>query len=90
MRINKMSSITEMYKSQSIAPVQKVKANQKDEVIFSPQALEIQNAHKAAKASPDVRAEKVAAIKEQIKSGTYTIDAKAVSEKIISRLDIKG
>lgn len=90
MRINKISSITEMYKSQSIAPVQKVKANQKDEVIFSPQALEIQNAYKAAKASPDVRAEKVAAIKEQIKSGTYTIDAKAVSEKIISRFDIKG
>lgn len=90
MRINNVNSITEIYKAQSVAPVKKNKPGQKDEVIFSPQALEIQNAYKAAKASPDIRAEKVAAIKEQIKSGTYTIDAKAVSEKMLSSFDIKG
>lgn len=90
MRINKVNSITEIYKAQSVAPVKKSKANQKDEVIFSKEALEIQNAYKAAKTAPDVRMEKVAAIKEQIKSGTYTIDAKAVSEKILSRFDVKG
>lgn len=90
MRIDKINSINQIYKAQMVAPAQKVKPAQKDQVTFSSEALEIQNAYKAAKASPDIRADKVAGIKEQIKSGTYNLKAKETSEAIVSKLDIRG
>lgn len=90
MRINKINSISEIYKAQSIAPVQKTKSSEKDQAIFSTKALEIQNAYKAAKASSDIRTDKVEMIKEQMKSGNYNVNAKELSGKIVSQLDIKG
>lgn len=90
MRIDKINNISDIYKAQSIAPVKQTKPSQKDQVIFSSKALEIQNAYKAAKASPEIRSDKVEALKEQIKSGNYSVNAKELSEKIASQLDIKG
>jgi negative regulator of flagellin synthesis FlgM len=34
-------------------------------------------------AEPDIREEKVAALKEQVDSGTYKVDAKAVADKLV-------
>lgn len=90
MRINKINSIAEIYKTQSMVSVQKSKPGQKDEVIFSAKALGIQNAYKAAKASSDVRVDKVEELKEQIKTGNYNVNAKELSGKIVSQLDIRG
>lgn len=90
MRIRKINSISEIYKAQSMMPIQKNKASEKDEAIFSTRALEIQNAYKVAKASPDLRTDKVESIKEQIKSGNYNVSSKEISEKIVSQLEVKG
>lgn len=90
MKIYRTNSIMDIYKSQSVAKTQKGNEMPKDQVTLSNEALEIQKAYQVAKSAPDTRTEKIEAIKAQIKSGTYNIDAKAISEKIISQLDIRG
>jgi len=37
-----------------------------------------------AAAQPDVRADKVAALKQQISSGTYQVDTRALAAKMLS------
>ena len=60
----------------------------KDEVKNSTTAAEIQQAYQLARQVADVRQEKLDAIKEGIKTGTYRVDAKEVSEKIASQIDL--
>lgn len=55
----------------------------KDRVSLSPQAQELLNAQKALAAIPDVRAEKVEAIKARIADGTYRIDSEQIAAKMI-------
>ena len=54
-----------------------------DSVELSTEAKIMQEAVKALEALPDVREDKVAQIKQQIAEGTYEIDSKKISEKII-------
>ncbi len=54
-----------------------------DKVILSPKAKAIQEAKKLLENVPDIREEKVARIKEQIKNGTYTVDAKKVAARMV-------
>ena len=55
----------------------------KDEVILSPRATEMQRLKRLANDVPDVRQEKIDAIKKQIKAGTYDVFARSVVESII-------
>jgi negative regulator of flagellin synthesis FlgM len=54
-----------------------------DRVELSGAAKEIQRVAELAKSAPDVRAEKVAALKEQIQNGTYEVDSKQVATKML-------
>jgi len=54
-----------------------------DSVELSTEAKIMQEAVKALKALPDVREEKVEQIKQQIADGTYEIDSKKISKKMI-------
>ncbi|MGL4362144.1 MAG: flagellar biosynthesis anti-sigma factor FlgM [Cellulosilyticaceae bacterium] len=90
MRIDGVKHITKAYEQYNQNVAKTKIEQQKDKVELSQQALDIQKAYKLAKQQPDIRQEKVDAIKERIQSGTYTIDAKEVSEKIMSQLDIRG
>ena len=56
---------------------------QGDRVSVSPEALLRTEAYKAANAAPEVRQEKVDAIKEKVSSGTYTIDSKNIAKKLL-------
>ena len=58
-------------------------ASKGDKVLLSPKAKAIQEAKKILETVPDVREDKVARIKEQIKNGTYTIDAKKIAAKMV-------
>ena len=89
MRITGVNRINEIYKSQTMK-VEPTKLAKKDEVQISTLAKDYQYAFKAAKEVPDIREKEVGSIKERLSSGTYNVDAKEVSEKIMSRFDMKG
>ncbi len=54
------------------------------DVTISEKARLMKSAFDTAKASPDVRADRVNWLKQKIKDGTYRVDADAVAEKLIS------
>ncbi|HHX23593.1 MAG: flagellar biosynthesis anti-sigma factor FlgM [Tepidanaerobacteraceae bacterium] len=62
---------------------EKVKQQYFDEVSISEEVRELAKAVKLASGGEEVKAEKVAKLKEQIGTGTYNIDGKLVAEKII-------
>lgn len=54
-----------------------------DEVTLSDTARKMASAHEAVKAAPDVRQDKVDAIKQQIDSGTYQVSARVLAQKMV-------
>ena len=54
-----------------------------DRISLSPEAMLRTAAHSAATQAPDVRQEKVDAIKERIAAGEYTVDSKKIAEKLL-------
>jgi flagellar biosynthesis anti-sigma factor FlgM len=54
-----------------------------DTVVISDAAKRIQEVQKQIQAIPDVRADKVAEIRNQIESGTYQINADQIAGKMI-------
>jgi negative regulator of flagellin synthesis FlgM len=61
-------------------------AGRSDSVELSDGAEYLRRAREEAAAAPDVRAERVAAIKDQIQAGTYQIDDTALAEKLLDVL----
>ncbi|WP_022852704.1 flagellar biosynthesis anti-sigma factor FlgM [Thermodesulfatator atlanticus] len=59
---------------------------QQDRVELSQTAKDIQKVEKALKATPDVRTEKIRAIKEQIEAGTYQVDSKKIANAMLTDL----
>ena len=57
-----------------------------DKVEFSENAKIFSSALKAAKDVPDVRMERVEAIRRQIVEGTYNVDSRKIAEKMISHI----
>ncbi len=70
--------------SQSNASQSASATSQSAKVNWSPKAKLAQEALALAKASPDVRADKVAALKAAIADGTYKVDSKSLADKMIS------
>lgn len=87
MKINQIRQITEVYGATSKRPVKQagVKPGAKDKLEISAEAKHFQTALKAAKQSPDVRADKVDKIKAQIASGTYNVSAEEVAKKMMAQ-----
>jgi len=54
-----------------------------DKVDLSSQSKEMNKISEALAAAPDVRAEKVEALKKQVESGQYQVNSDAVAEKMI-------
>lgn len=52
-------------------------------VNLSTASKEVQTANEIITSEPDVREDKVAELRERIESGNYTIDNKAVADKIV-------
>ena len=59
-------------------------ASSDDSVKISGRAREIQLAHEAARAAPEVRSDKVAQLKKQVASGNFKVDSGAVAEKLLA------
>ena len=58
----------------------------KDEIVLSPRATEIRELEGSAKSIPEVRQEKVEAIKGQLASRTYNVNGKLVAQSIADLL----
>lgn len=91
MRVDNINRIYEAYKVQARSDYQKIaKTNKKDQVALSDTAKDFGTISKMLEEVPDVREDKVKAIKEQIISGTYNVKSEEVAEKMLSKIDIKG
>ena len=64
----------------------KTQEQQLDRVELSTRKGEIEKLDKAVKALPDVRSERVAALKQQIADGSYQVDPMDVAAKMLQSL----
>lgn len=91
MRISAVSRIFESYQVQAAAAVNKAQqVKGRDQVALSSEAKDYSNIRKLLSDIPDIRTEKVEALKQQINSGTYHVTGMEAAEKILSKLDIRG
>jgi negative regulator of flagellin synthesis FlgM len=67
----------------SVAPAVQNQVPAEDQVDLSSQSKEMKKIADALAAAPEVRAEKVEALKKQVESGQYQVNSDNVAEKII-------
>jgi negative regulator of flagellin synthesis FlgM len=70
-----------------VAPNPRIGFQEADKLDVNESTRQFQVLLKAAQDAPDVRMEKVDAIKKQIEAGTYHVDSKAVAEKLLGQLE---
>lgn len=71
------------------APGQPGRTNQKtgsDQIEISGVVQEISRISELVRATPDIRADRVEAVKEAIDSGNYQIDSRKVAEKLLNTI----
>jgi negative regulator of flagellin synthesis FlgM len=58
-------------------------ARQPDAVSISDKARSIASAHKAVADAPDVREDRISALKASIADGTYSVDSRSLASKLL-------
>lgn len=88
MRIGAYNQITKVYGSQQVKKNQTTNTidttSTVDQVSFSTLGKDLQTAKTALESVPDVREDKVSALKERIMNGTYQVSAEDFADKLIS------
>ncbi len=85
MRIDAFNQITQLYKTNSTKKAYKTNATQAaDRLEISQLGKDYQIAKNAVAAAPDVREDKVNAIKQALASGTYNVSMEEVADKLIN------
>lgn len=84
MKISNIFQTTNIFQS-NIKQKSEKKSNIKktDNLNLSSEALNFQNVMKSVKNAPDIREDKVKAISEKIKNGTYFVSSEQIAEKIL-------
>lgn len=84
MKISNIGSAYNIYSKKPVVSRKKsIGTDVFDSFNVSNEAREFQVALKAASSTPEVREDKITAIKKQIDSGNYNISAEAVAEKMM-------
>ncbi|TDP85650.1 FlgM family anti-sigma-28 factor [Halanaerobium saccharolyticum] len=88
MKINNIQAgkINQYYKQLQQKQTEKNKT-QNDSTQISAKAKEIMTARAELKKMPQVREEKVAALKEKVQSGNYQVDSKKLAAKILNNVE---
>ncbi len=89
MRVDALSQIQQVYgvnKSRRTSKTASTSSG-KDAVEISSIGRDIQMAKSAVKDSPDVRQEKIAALKAKIQSGTYDVSGESFADKLMQKFD---
>lgn len=92
MRIESMSQVAQIYKANQTQSTEKTqKAKAQDEVQISEAGKDFQIAKMALQEVPDVREDKIAAIKSSMEAGTYQVNSSSFADKVIQKYtDILG
>lgn len=84
MRIDAYNQIGQFYQSKQKTRAQETKGVQaQDQLYISSTAKDYQIAKQAVAAAPDIREDKVAAIKAQIENGTYEVSSESFAAKLL-------
>ncbi len=96
--IHQQNPLQNVGQSQSAHPLEKnskpgeveTKEVLEDRVEFSARSKEMQKIYGVLHSTPDIRAERVAELKDQIEKGRYQVESEALAEKILkeSLLDL--
>jgi negative regulator of flagellin synthesis FlgM len=88
MKINNIQAgkINQYYKQLQQKQTEKNKT-QNDSTQISAKAKEIMTARAELKEMPQVREEKVAALKDKVQSGNYQVDSKKLAAKILNNVE---
>ena len=94
MRIGAYNQINQLYGKQSVKKKQDSSTisatSTRDQVSFSTTGKDIQITKAALSSIPDIREDKVNAIKERIAAGTYNVSAESFADKLIAVFDEKS
>lgn len=93
MRIGAYNQVAQLYGSQSVKTSRGANSigdtSTLDQVSFSTVGKDMQVAKNALNSVPDVRKERVDALKESIANGTYQVSAESFAEKMLAAYDEK-
>ncbi|MBO4373711.1 MAG: flagellar biosynthesis anti-sigma factor FlgM [Lachnospiraceae bacterium] len=87
MRVDALSQIQQIYGVNKSRRTSKAAStgNGRDAVEISSIGRDIQTAKAAVKDSPDIRQEKVAALKAKIQAGTYDVSGESFADKLMQK-----
>lgn len=88
MRIDAYNQIQQIYGTSNLKKTEEKKVTTgsfKDQLLLSATGKDAQIAKQAVANTPDVREEKIAALKEQIQNDTYEVDADDFADKILEK-----
>ncbi len=89
MRIDAMNQVSQVYRTNGARKYKNVSNSAlKDRVEISQLGKDIQVAKQAVAAAPDVRADKVAAMKTAFANGTYSVSNDKLADKLLESFDI--
>ena len=86
MRIDAYSAVNQVYQTnmQTRKETVEKKTSRDDKIEISQVGKDMTVAKKAISEAPDLREDKVKAIKEQMEAGTYSVSSEAIADKLIN------
>lgn len=88
MRIQAYNQVQQLYQAQKVNKTQKTtKAYPVDQLEISSRGRDFQIAKAAVQASPDIREELTAPIKEKVQNGTYSVETSSFAEKLLKKYE---
>lgn len=88
MRIEAYNQVQQLYKAQKVNKAQQSsKAFPVDQLQISSRGRDFQIAKTAVQASPDIREELTAPIKEKVQNGTYSVEPSTFAEKLLKKYE---
>ena len=88
MRIQAYNQVQQLYQAQRVNKTQtSAKAYPVDQIQISSRGRDFQIAKAAVQASPDIREEVTAPIKERVQNGTYAVETMSFAEKLAQKYE---
>ena len=88
MRIEAYTQVQQLYSTQKTQRTQESKkASFSDQLQISSMGKDIQTAKSAVASAPDIREDIVAPLRDQVQSGTYSVDTGSFADKLFAKYE---